>query len=207
MVQQRAVCRVELSKAHHNNLGMTHSGALVILAGFAFAAATNNHRRVAVSIDAHITYAKTSHTGTHPASAQEQSCDYRTGTCEVRLTDDGGQVATCHGTAYRKREQLPDLPDISQGKASALGSPASRSAVHIDGGEAIEAGAPALRLPHNAQARSATPASAPCKATAVDIRNAFSSLQPFCEPHASEKPTCRRPRPAVSSGRASAACD
>jgi acyl-CoA thioesterase len=59
-----AKVRMEVKPFHINGVGLVHGGALFTLADFAFAAAANSHKEVAVAINASISYLKGIKTGT-----------------------------------------------------------------------------------------------------------------------------------------------
>jgi acyl-CoA thioesterase len=106
----KAVARMDLGPQHHNSIGTVHGGAVFTLADYAFAAATNASGRIAVAIDAHISFCKAAAEGVITATAQVLSESYKISTCEVRVTNEADELlATFHGTAYRKSETIPGL--------------------------------------------------------------------------------------------------
>ena len=103
----RARAKMEITEHHLNGVNITHGAAIFTLADLAFAAASNSHGTVAVAINANISFLKAVSQGTLYAEAEEVSRHPRLGTCDIRITDDDGDlVATFHGMVYRKRDSL-----------------------------------------------------------------------------------------------------
>jgi acyl-CoA thioesterase len=99
---------LSLDKRHLNSVGVVQGGAIFTLADFAFGAASNSAGRVAVGINASITFIKAAQTGTLYAEAVEESRTKRLSHCRVRITDDAGElIAVFQGTAYVKQESFP----------------------------------------------------------------------------------------------------
>lgn len=106
----RAVARMTVREDFYNGVGILHGGAYFTLADFAFAAASNSHGRVAVAINANISFTKAVKTGTLTATAEEVAVSNRLGNYLVRITDEQGAiVAQFQGTVFRKDEPLPGL--------------------------------------------------------------------------------------------------
>lgn len=99
--------RMRLRPDHLNGVGVVQGGAVFTLADYAFAAASNSHGTVAVALDVAITFARAARTGTLTAEATEESVSRRVSVCNVRVTDDRGElVALFRGTAFRKEDSL-----------------------------------------------------------------------------------------------------
>ena len=103
-----ATAKMLLQLHHLNGLKTVHGGAIFTLADFTFALACNSHGRMAVALNASITFMKAATTGTLWASAREVSQNFTVGTYAVEVKDDQGDlIATFQGLAYRKKEKLP----------------------------------------------------------------------------------------------------
>lgn len=104
----RARARMPIQTFHLNSAGVVHGGAIFTLADFTFAAASNSHGQLSLSISASIMFMIAKSEGALHAEAVEQSRNPKLATYEVRITDnDGALVATFHGMVYRKKESLP----------------------------------------------------------------------------------------------------
>lgn len=105
-----ATARMEVEERHLNSYGTVHGGALFALADAVFAVASNSHGRVAVAIDAHVSYVKAVHVGTLTAVAEEVSRSRVLATYEVRIFDGADElVARFNGTVYRKKQHADDV--------------------------------------------------------------------------------------------------
>jgi acyl-CoA thioesterase len=94
--------QMEARAEHCNGLGIVHGGTIFTLADFAFAAACNSHGTPTVGINANISYIKAAKPGPLFAEAHEV-VNAKVGVCDVRVTDDGGQlIALFQGLSYRK---------------------------------------------------------------------------------------------------------
>lgn len=110
----KATTQMEVEKMHLNGVGTVHGGALFTLADFTFALAANSHGRVTVAINANISYLKAVSSGLLTAEARELSSGGRIGSYTVDIYDeDHDLVAVFQGMAYRKREKISDLMDVS----------------------------------------------------------------------------------------------
>jgi acyl-CoA thioesterase len=99
---------------HLNGLGTVQGGALFTLADLVFAVAVNSRGLKATGLNASINWLKPARAGTLFAEAVEVSCSRRIATYSVRITDDqGGLLATFHGTGYRLDEAwtVPACPE------------------------------------------------------------------------------------------------
>ena len=86
-------------------------GAIFTLADLAFAAATNSHARLTLSITSSINFFKAESKGFLYAEAREAFSHKRLANCEVRITNETGDlIATFNGTGYRKDTELPFAP-------------------------------------------------------------------------------------------------
>ena len=103
-----ARAKMTLHPHHLNGYGTVHGGAILTLADFAFAAASNSHGIVAVAINVSATFMKAGTTGTLWAEAREISRNFKLGSYTVEVKDDQGEmVALFQGLAYRKSEKIP----------------------------------------------------------------------------------------------------
>jgi acyl-CoA thioesterase len=103
-----ARARMEILPVHLNGGGVCQGGALFTLADFAFAVAANSHAQLTFSICSEIHIFKSECSGFLYAEAREQFCHNRLSNCEVRITNESGElVATFNGTGYRKDVKLP----------------------------------------------------------------------------------------------------
>lgn len=104
-----AKVQMPIKQEHLNGLDIVHGGATFALADLAFAVASNSHGRVAVAINAHISYMAAAKEGqTLFAEAREVSRNNKLATYDIEITDDEGTlVATFNGMVYRKKENIP----------------------------------------------------------------------------------------------------
>lgn len=106
-----AKARMEIRPQHLNGGGICQGGAIFTLADLAFAAATNSHARLTLSITSSINFFKAESRGYLYAEAKETMNHKRLSNCEVIITNEKGEtVATFNGTGYRKNVQLPFPP-------------------------------------------------------------------------------------------------
>lgn len=102
-----AKASMEICKNHLNSVGIVHGGAIFTLADFAFAVASNSHGRIALAIDAQISFFKAVSEGTLTAIAKEISLNNKLGTYLIEiLNEKEEQIAHFKGTVYRKRETI-----------------------------------------------------------------------------------------------------
>ncbi len=103
----RAKAKLEIKPHHLNGVGIVQGGAIFTLADFAFAAASNSHGTVAVSINANISNMTAVSTGTLYAEAREISKNHKIGTYTVDVTNEKGQlIAIFQGMVYRKKDPI-----------------------------------------------------------------------------------------------------
>jgi acyl-CoA thioesterase len=108
----RAKAKLDIKPHHLNGVGIVQGGAIFTLADFAFAAASNSHGTVAVSINANISNMTAVSTGTLYAEAREISKNHKIGTYTVDVTNEKGQViAIFQGMVYRKKDPI-DLTGV-----------------------------------------------------------------------------------------------
>nr|WP_319271478.1 hotdog fold thioesterase [uncultured Draconibacterium sp.] len=98
---------MEIKPSHYNSVGIVHGGALFTLADFTFAVASNSHGRVALAIDAEISFFKATSTGTLTAEAKEISLNGKLGTYLVEIKNEANEhIAHFKGTVYRKKDKI-----------------------------------------------------------------------------------------------------
>ena len=99
----KARLRMDVAEKHLNSHRTVHGGAIFALADTAFAIASNSHGIPAAAINAHISYIKSSSSGTLFADAEESSLNPKLATYTVNITDDNGdKIAIFQGMVYRK---------------------------------------------------------------------------------------------------------
>ena len=110
----KATTTMEIEEMHLNGVGTVHGGALFTLADFTFALAANSHGTVTVAINANISYFKAVSSGVLRAEARDLSSGGRIASYTVDIYDEARDlVAVFQGMAYRKREKISDLMDVS----------------------------------------------------------------------------------------------
>ena len=98
---------MEIKPSHYNSVGIVHGGALFTLADFTFAVASNSHGRIALAIDAEISFFKATTNGTLTAEAKEISLNGKLGTYLVEITNEANEhIAHFKGTVYRKKDKI-----------------------------------------------------------------------------------------------------
>ncbi|MBQ8866024.1 MAG: PaaI family thioesterase [Bacteroidaceae bacterium] len=98
-------------KSHHLNAGgCVQGGVLFTLADLAFAAATNSHGTLTVTSSANIAFVRSVCSGTLSAHAREVVNHRHLPFCEVRVTDEAGNlIAIFTASGYRK-EGITAIP-------------------------------------------------------------------------------------------------
>lgn len=81
-----AKARMLIKPEHLNGGGVCQGGAIFTLADLAFAAATNSHARLTLSITSNINFFKAESKGYLYAEAKEAFSHKRLANCEVRIT-------------------------------------------------------------------------------------------------------------------------
>lgn len=95
--------QVRIEPRHLNAGGYVQGGVLFTLADLAFAAAANSHGTLTVTSTANITFVKGVTGGLISAQAQELVNSHHLPFCEVRITDDmGNLLAIFTASGYRK---------------------------------------------------------------------------------------------------------
>ena len=95
--------QVRIEPRHLNAGGSVQGGVLFTLADLAFAAATNSHGTLTVTSTANITFIRGARDGIITAQARETVKHRLLPFCEVRVTDnDGNLVAIFTASGYRK---------------------------------------------------------------------------------------------------------
>ncbi len=100
-----AIARFEVKSHHKNGLGTVHGGALFTLADLAFAAASNCHDEMVVSINAGMSFSKACTEGVLTAEAKEVTSSTKLVHYEAKVRNDAGDiVAVFQGTGYIKNK-------------------------------------------------------------------------------------------------------
>ena len=100
--------KLEIEDKHLNAANVVQGGAIFTLADFAFAVASNSQGRLALAINANISFLKGKSTGTLFATATELSDPRRIGAYDVLITDEKEEtIARFNGLVYRKDEPHP----------------------------------------------------------------------------------------------------
>ena len=106
-----AKARMLVTQNHLNAGGVCQGGALFTLADLAFAAASNSHAQLTLSITSNINFFRAESKGYLYAEAREVLNRKKLSNCEVRITNEAGElIATFNGTGYRKDTELPFAP-------------------------------------------------------------------------------------------------
>lgn len=104
----RARARMPIRPFHLNSVNVVHGGAIFTLADYVFAAASNSHGQLALSISASITFMLAKSDGALHAEAVELSRNPKLAIYDVKVTDDDGAlVASFQGMVYRKKNPYP----------------------------------------------------------------------------------------------------
>ena len=97
----RAKVKFEIKEHHLNGLGNVHGGMLFAAADIAYGAAANTRGKVAVLLNASMSYIKAARGKVLFAEAEEVSRSGRHAVYSVNVTDDSGtSVAVFQGLAY-----------------------------------------------------------------------------------------------------------
>lgn len=101
----RAKSKMELREEHLNGVDIVQGGVIFTLADFTLAAAANSHGRVAVVINASISFVKAAQLGILFAEATESSRNNKTATYNVAICNANKElVAESHGMVYIMKE-------------------------------------------------------------------------------------------------------
>ncbi|WP_092224944.1 PaaI family thioesterase [Desulforhopalus singaporensis] len=100
----RGHCKVCLPLKKHflNAANVVHGGVIFALADVPFAIALNSHGKLALAINAHISFLKSKSDGTLYAEAKEINEPHRLGAYDV-LVEKGEVIAKFSGMVYRKK--------------------------------------------------------------------------------------------------------
>lgn len=102
-----ALAKMKIEDKHLNALNIVQGGATFTLADFAFAAASNAHGRVAVGINASISYFQAPKGKVLFAEATELHASRRLASYNVDIRDENdGLIARFTGTVYKKKEKF-----------------------------------------------------------------------------------------------------
>lgn len=109
----RAIVEMDPADDDTNIFGMIHGGAIFSLIDEAFQVSCNSHGRVAVALNMTVTYHQPPDRNSRlRAESKEIHRSQRTGTYDIRVTDDKGNlIASCLALAYRKSATLPFLEE------------------------------------------------------------------------------------------------
>lgn len=98
---------MKVTENHLNAVGVVQGGAIFTLADFAFAVASNSRGKIALAIDAEISFFKSVNTGTLTAEAREISLHNKVGTYLIDISNEIGElIAHFKGTVYRKSDSI-----------------------------------------------------------------------------------------------------
>ncbi len=98
-----AAAKMNINDFHLNGAGIVHGGAIFTLADFAFAAASNSYGKLALAINASVSFFRALSSGVLIAEAKEVSRSKRLATYEVRVVNESGDIiALFYGTVYVK---------------------------------------------------------------------------------------------------------
>lgn len=103
-----AKAQVRLKQNHLNGVNIAHGGIIFTLADLVFSIAANSHGRVAVTLNASISFYKSAKEGTLiTAESEELSLQHKVATYLVHIKDEAGELlATMKAQAYRKKEEI-----------------------------------------------------------------------------------------------------
>ena len=103
-----AKTKLKIQKEHLNGVGIAHGGVIFTLADFTFAAASNSHGKIALAINASISYIKAAYPDDILiATAIETSLNPKLATYTVNIENQTGQlIAIFNGMVYRKKDDI-----------------------------------------------------------------------------------------------------
>ena len=99
--------QVSIEPRHLNAGGYVQGGLLFTLADLAFAAATNSHGTLTVTSTANITFVRGANKGIITAQAQELVNHPHLPFCEVRVTDEAGNLLAIFTASGYRKEGIP----------------------------------------------------------------------------------------------------
>lgn len=106
-----AKARVEIKPMHLNAGGVCQGGAIFTLADFTSGVAANSHGQLTLLTNGNINFFKSESKGFLYAEAREMFNHKRLANCEVRVTNEAGDlIAVFSGNSYRKEVTLPFEP-------------------------------------------------------------------------------------------------
>ena len=116
--QGHAKAQVTIGPGHLNSAGIVHGALIFALADAAFSAASNSHGRLALAINAHISFFKATKTGILCAEAREVPLNPKLATYAIPVKNqDDETIALFQGTVYRKSVRI-DNGDVSGNSVS-----------------------------------------------------------------------------------------
>ena len=101
--------QVSIEPRHLNAGGFVQGGLLFTLADLAFAAATNSHGTLTVTSTANITFVRGAKSGIISAQAQELVNHHHLPFCEVRVTDEAGNLLAIFTASGYRKEGVPSI--------------------------------------------------------------------------------------------------
>lgn len=101
--------QVRIGPEHLNAGGSVQGGVLFTLADLAFAAATNSHGTLTVTTSANITFVRGASCGIVMAEAKELVNHRHLPFCEVRVTDEGGNLLAVFTASGYRKEGVPSV--------------------------------------------------------------------------------------------------
>ena len=102
--------QVRIEPRHLNAGGYVQGGVLFTLADLAFAAATNSHGTLTVTSSANITFVRGASSGIISAQAQELVNHHHLPFCEVRVTDDAGNLLAIFTASGYRKQGITSIP-------------------------------------------------------------------------------------------------
>jgi len=105
-----AVVTMPITDMHKNGLASVHGGALFSLGDFCLGVASNAHGRVAVAINASISFCRPAFSGILTATAHETHLGERIAGYTIDITDESGAlIAIMQGMVYRQKDTIESV--------------------------------------------------------------------------------------------------
>jgi len=105
-----AVVTMPITDMHKNGLASVHGGVLFSLGDFCLAVASNAHGRVAVAVNASISFFQPAFSGVLTATARETHLGERIAGYTIDITDESGAlIAVMQGMVYRKKDTIESV--------------------------------------------------------------------------------------------------
>ncbi len=102
-----AKAQMIINQNHLNAVGVVHGGAMFTLADFTFAVASNTQGKVALAIDAEISFFKSVSSGVLTSVAKEISLHNKLGTYLIEIfNEENVLIAHFKGTVFRKNQEI-----------------------------------------------------------------------------------------------------